>query len=57
MGRSVAVIPDLDTPESDEGMNRTLAMALGEALGVERHEGGGPGNGQEALGKTAIRGS
>ena len=32
-GRAVAVIPDLDTPGSLAGMNRTLSMALGEALG------------------------
>jgi hypothetical protein len=33
VGRSVAVIPDLDTPSSYEGLNRTLAMALGSSLG------------------------
>jgi hypothetical protein len=33
VGRAVAVIPDLDTPSSLEGLNRTLGMALGEALG------------------------
>ena len=33
VGRSVAVIPDLDTPTSLEGLNRTLAIALGDALG------------------------
>ena len=33
VGRSVAVIPDLDTPSSYEGLNRTLAMALGDSLG------------------------
>jgi hypothetical protein len=33
VGRSVAVIPDLDTPPALEGMNRTLGMALGEAMG------------------------
>jgi hypothetical protein len=32
-GRAVAVIPDLDTPRSLEGLNRTLSMALGEAMG------------------------
>jgi hypothetical protein len=32
-GRAVAVIPDLDTPSSLEGLNRTLSMAMGEALG------------------------
>jgi hypothetical protein len=33
VGRAVAVIPDLDTPRSADGLNRTLAMALGEAMG------------------------
>jgi len=33
VGRAVAVIPDLDTPSSLDGLNRTLGMALGEALG------------------------
>ena len=33
VGRAVAVIPDLDTPRSSEGLNRTLAMSLGEAMG------------------------
>ena len=33
VGRAVAVIPDLDTPKSYDGLNRTLAMALGSALG------------------------
>jgi hypothetical protein len=32
-GRAVAVIPDLDTPRSLDGLNRTLGMALGEAIG------------------------
>lgn len=32
-GRAVAVIPDLDTPRSLDGLNRTLGMALGEAMG------------------------
>lgn len=31
-GRAVAVIPDLDTPRSHEGPNRTLATAVAEAL-------------------------
>jgi hypothetical protein len=31
-GRAVAVIPDLDTPTSQEGLNRNLALSLGEAL-------------------------
>jgi hypothetical protein len=33
VGRSVAVIPDLDTPTSSEGLNRSLAISLGDALG------------------------
>ena len=33
VGRAVAVIPDLDTPQSYDGLNRTLAMAVGGALG------------------------
>jgi hypothetical protein len=33
VGRSVAVIPDLDTPTSYDGLNRTLALALGDAVG------------------------
>ena len=32
-GRAVAVIPDLDTPRSLDGLNRTLGLALGEAMG------------------------
>jgi hypothetical protein len=31
-GRAVAVIPDLDTPQSLEGQNRTLAVAVADAL-------------------------
>jgi len=33
VGRAVAVIPDLDTPSSAAGLNRTLGTALTEALG------------------------
>jgi hypothetical protein len=33
VGRAVAVIPDLDTPRSYEGLNRTLAMAVGGTMG------------------------
>ncbi|MHB9073898.1 MAG: hypothetical protein ACYC6G_10260 [Desulfobaccales bacterium] len=33
VGRAVAVIPDLDTPSNLDGLNRTLGMTLGEALG------------------------
>ena len=31
-GRAVAVIPDLDTPRNYEGLNRTLATSLADAL-------------------------
>ena len=31
-GRAVAVIPDLDTPKNYEGLNRTLATSLADAL-------------------------
>ncbi len=57
MGRSVAVIPDLDTPVSDEGLNRTMAMALGEALGrVKDIRVADQGKVREALGKTGRAG-
>jgi len=36
LGRAVAVIPDLDTPRSHEGLNRTLAVALGDALSKQK---------------------
>jgi len=36
IGRAAAVIPDLDTPPSYEGLNRTLAVALGDALGRQK---------------------
>ncbi len=36
MGRAVAVIPDLDTPRNYEGLNRTLAVALGDSLGRQK---------------------
>ncbi len=36
VGRSTAVIPDLETPGSYEGMNRTLAVALADALGRQK---------------------
>jgi hypothetical protein len=36
LGRSAAVIPDLDTPRSYEGLNRTLAVALGDAMGRQK---------------------
>jgi len=36
LGRAVAVIPDLDTPRNYEGLNRTLAVALGDALSKQK---------------------
>ena len=36
IGRAAAVIPDLDTPTSYEGLNRTLAVALGDTLGRQK---------------------
>ena len=36
VGRAVAVIPDLDTPSSYDGLNRTLAVALGEAMARQK---------------------
>lgn len=57
VGRSVAVIPDLDTPRNYEGLNRTLAVALGDALGKTKniHV---PGQDEvtAALGKAGIFG-
>jgi hypothetical protein len=36
VGRAVAVIPDLDTPTSYEGLNRTLAVALGDDMARQK---------------------
>jgi hypothetical protein len=57
MGRSVAVIPDLDTPTSYDGLNRTLAISLGEALGRTKDiQVADQGKVKEALGKAGIMG-
>jgi hypothetical protein len=57
MGRSVAVIPDLDTPTSCDGLNRTLAISLGEALGRTKDiRVADQGMVKEALGKAGIMG-
>ena len=57
MGRSVAVIPDLDTPASCDGLNRTLAISLGEALGRTKDiQVADQGKVKEALGKAGIMG-
>jgi hypothetical protein len=57
LGRSVAVIPDLDTPTSYDGLNRTLAISLGEALGRTKDiQVADQGKVKEALGKAGIMG-
>ncbi len=57
VGRSVAVIPDLDTPTSSEGLNRNLAIALGDALGRTKDlKVVGMDQVKEALGKAKISG-
>jgi hypothetical protein len=57
VGRAVAVIPDLDTPRSYEGMNRTLAMALGGAMGKTKDlRVSTPESVQEALRKATVPG-
>lgn len=57
VGRSVAVIPDLDTPTSYDGLNRTLAIALGDAAGRTKDlRVVGQDQVKEALGKAGING-
>jgi hypothetical protein len=57
VGRAVAVIPDLDTPKSSDGLNRTLAMAMGSALGKTKDlKVSPPESVQEALRKTQVAG-
>jgi hypothetical protein len=57
VGRSVAVIPDLDTPSSYEGLNRTLAMALGASLGQTKDlKVSTPDQVQEARRKAGVAG-
>jgi hypothetical protein len=57
VGRAVAVIPDLDTPRNYEGVNRTLAMALGEAMGRTKDlRVSPPDQVQEALRKAGVTG-
>jgi hypothetical protein len=54
-GRAVAVIPDLDTPRSLDGLNRTLGMSLGEALGRTKDiKVSTPAQVDEALRKAAV---
>ena len=57
VGRAVAVIPDLDTPRSYDGLNRTLAMALGSAMGKTKDlKVSPPESVQEALRKATVAG-
>ena len=57
VGRAVAVIPDLDTPRSYDGLNRTLAMALGESMGRTKDlKVSPPEQVQEALRKAGVAG-
>ena len=57
VGRAVAVIPDLDTPRSYEGLNRTLAMAVGGAMGKTKDlKVSTPESVQEALRKVTVAG-
>jgi len=57
VGRAVAVIPDLDTPKSFDGLNRTLAMALGNAMGKTKDlKVSAPEVVQEALRKATVAG-
>ena len=57
VGRAVAVIPDLDTPKSSDGLNRALAIALGSALGKTKDLKVSPPEAvQEALRKAAVAG-
>jgi hypothetical protein len=54
-GRAVAVIPDLDTPASLRGLNRTLSMAIGASLGGTKGiRVSTPTQVDQALGKTRI---
>ena len=57
VGRSVAVIPDLDTSSSYDGVNRTLAMTLGESLGRTKDIRVADQSAvREAMGKAGING-
>jgi hypothetical protein len=57
IGRAVAVIPDLDTPKSSEGLNRTLAMSLGGSLGKTKDLKVSPPEAvQEAVRKASVPG-
>ena len=57
VGRAVAVIPDLDTPKSYDGLNRTLAMAVGGALGKTKDlKVSTPESVQEALRQATVAG-
>lgn len=56
-GRALAVIPDLETPRQYEGLNRTLAVALGDAVGRQKDfKVSSPDQVKEALGKAGVAG-
>ncbi len=56
-GRAVAIIPDLETPSSCDGLNRTLAVALGDALNRQKDmRVSSPDQVREALGKAGVSG-
>jgi len=56
-GRAVAVIPDLDTPRNFEGQNRTLAVAVADALRKQKDVSvAGDEQVRAALGKAGVAG-
>jgi hypothetical protein len=56
-GRAAAIIPDLDTPRSYDGLNRTLAMAVGSAMGKTKNlKMSPPESVQEARRKLTLAG-
>lgn len=56
-GRAAAFIPDLDTPMSQEGLNRNLAVALGDAVARQKDiKVSGQDQIREAMSKAGIAG-
>jgi hypothetical protein len=56
-GRAVAVIPDLDTPKSYDGLNRTMAVSLAESLRRQKNIAvSGDDKVSEALRKAGVAG-
>ncbi len=56
-GRAVAVVPDPETPSSQQGLNRTLATALADSLGRQKDVKVAPAEKvKEALAKSGIHG-